>query len=211
MLRHSPDMVATIPVPRPPDTLMPGKTPPRIRHFRSVDSRLLAGAQPTIDEYVALAEFGVTTVIDLRTGATADPQLDDAHFLGRLGIEYVPLPLTDGHAPSPELLEGAFAAIARSPGRVYLHCAAGVGRTTSVEMAYRSRNGLDHGVRQQLAVGPPTIEQIWFVAGLREGRPSAVPCLVMILSRTLDAPRHAIGWLRGAATKTPSRKRHLAR
>jgi len=190
---------------------MADKTPALIRHFRPVDSRLLTGAQPTTDEYVALAGMGVTTVIDLRTGATNDPQSDDAAFLKTLGIEYVSLPLTDGHAPSPELLDDVFAAIDRSPGRVYLHCAAGVGRTASVEMAYRSRNGLDSSVLRQLAVGPPTIEQMWFVAGLREGRPSAVPWLVTIVSRALDAPRHAVGWLRAVATKITSRDREVAR
>jgi protein tyrosine phosphatase (PTP) superfamily phosphohydrolase (DUF442 family) len=190
---------------------MPNKKPPPIRHLRSVNDRLLAGAQPTPEEYVALADIGVTTVIDLRSGATNDPQSDDAAFLKTLGIEYVSLPLTDGHAPSPELLDDVFAAIDRSLGRVYLHCAAGVGRTASVEMAYRSRNGLEHGVLRQLTVGPPTIEQIWFVAGLREGRPSAVPCLVTIVSRALDAPRRAVGWLRAVATKTSSRNREVAR
>jgi protein tyrosine phosphatase (PTP) superfamily phosphohydrolase (DUF442 family) len=190
---------------------MPNVPHPQIRHLRAVDDQLIFGAQPTAADYVGLAEQGVRIVIDLRTGTTADPRLDDVEFLGSLGIEYVSLPLTDGHAPSPELLEEFFAAVEGSPGRVYVHCAAGVGRTTSVEMAYRSRFGLEHSVIQQLAVGPPTIEQIWFVAGLRNGQPTKVPALVAMASRALDAPRHAVGWVRAVAAKTTSRKRSAAR
>jgi protein tyrosine phosphatase (PTP) superfamily phosphohydrolase (DUF442 family) len=180
---------------------MPDVPHPPIRHLRAVDDHLVLGAQPTAADYVTLAEQGVRTVIDLRTGTIADPRFDDAEFLGSLGIGYVSLPLTDGHAPSSELLEEFFAAVEASPGRVYAHCAAGVGRTTSVEMAYRSRFGLEHSVMQQLAVGPPTIEQIWFVAGLRSKQPATVPAVVAILSRALDAPRHAVGWIRGVSRK----------
>ena len=129
---------------------MPTTAPPPIRHFRAVDERLLAGAQPTLSDYRTLAASGVTTVIDLRTGSPIDPRVDDAEYLRDLGIEHIALPLTDGHAPSGELLDRFFAAVDRAPGPVYVHCAAGVGRTTSLEMAYRSRLGMEHGVRQQL-------------------------------------------------------------
>jgi protein tyrosine phosphatase (PTP) superfamily phosphohydrolase (DUF442 family) len=190
---------------------MPDVSHPAIRHLRAVDDHLVLGAQPTAADYVALAEQGVHIVIDLRTGTIADPRFDDAEFLGSLGIGYVSLPLTDGHAPSPELLEEFFTAVEASPGREYVHCAAGVGRTTSVEMAYRSRFGLEHSVMQQLAVGPPTIEQIWFVADLRSGQSTTVPAVVAVASRALDAPRHAVGWVRAMAAKTTSRKRFPAR
>ena len=190
---------------------MPKVPHPPIRHLRAVDDQLVLGAQPTAADYVALADQGVRTVIDLRAGTTAGPRVDDAEFLGSLGIEYASLPVTDGHAPSPELLEEFFTAVEASPGRAYVHCAAGVGRTTSIEMAYRNRLGMEHGVRQQLAVGPPTIEQIWFVASLRNRGPTTVPAVVNMTSRALDAPRHAVGWVRALAAKMPSRKRISAR
>ena len=190
---------------------MSDDAPPPIRHFRTVDDRLLAGGQPTVEDYRALAARGVTTVIDVRAGTTADPRRDDPAFLASLGIGDVWLPLTDGHAPSPELLQDVFSAIERSPGRVYLHCAAGVGRTTAIEMAYRSYTGLGHGVGLQLAIGPPSIEQIWFVWSLHDGQAPQVPCMVAALSRALDAPRRAIGWLRAFVGKTYSGKRRPAR
>lgn len=190
---------------------MPMIAPPPIRHFRAVNEQLLAGAQPSPSDYRILAAMGITTVIDLRSGSPIDPRPDDAEFLRHLGIEYIALPLTDGHAPSGELLDRFFASVDRAPGPVYVHCAAGVGRTTSIEMAYRSRLGMEHGVRQQLAVGPPTIEQIWFVASLGNGEPATVPSVVQMTSRALDSPRHVIGWLRAIAAKMSSRKRLPAR
>ena len=181
---------------------MSDDAPPPIRHFRRVDERLLAGGQPTAEDYRALASLGVTTVIDVRKGTTADPRRDDPAFLTSLGIDSVWLPLTDGHAPSPELLQDVFSAIEGSPGRVYLHCAAGVGRTTAIEMAYRSSTGQEHGVGRQLAIGPPSIEQIWFVWSLRDEQAPQVPCMVAALSRALDAPRRAMGWLRAYVGNT---------
>ena len=186
---------------------MTDETAPRIAHYRVVDDRLLAGAQPNQDEYVALADQGVTTVIDLRAGTRIDPNLDDAVFLADLGITYIPLPLPDGHAPSPELARTAIAQIQLAQGRVYLHCAAGVGRTTSVEMAYRAYSGMEHGVAQQLAVGPPSVEQLWFVSSLKRGSLRAVPPLVALLSRALYSPHYLLGRIRTLAAKATSRHR----
>ena len=160
---------------------------------------------------MALADMGVTTVIDLRAGTSIDPRMDDARFLQSLGIEYVSFPLPDGHAPSPDLVGALLSVIEQADGIVYLHCAAGVGRTTSVEMAYRANAGMDHGVARQLAVGPATIEQLWFVASLRSGRLRAVPTMLKLVSRALDSPRLLGGRLRHLVAKTSSRERTAAR
>ncbi len=139
----------------------------QIKNLREVDDRLLAGAQPTGDAFERLAARGVTTVVDPRTRVVGEPTLDDPDELAALGMEYVPLPLHDGHAPDAELIESFLAVMEESDGRVFVHCGGGVGRSTTVEMAYRAAVGLDEGVLAQLAIGPPTIEQVFFVSSSR--------------------------------------------
>jgi protein tyrosine phosphatase (PTP) superfamily phosphohydrolase (DUF442 family) len=169
----------------------------RIKNFREVDDRLLAGAQPTGDAFERLASMGVTTVVDLRTGLVGDPILDDPEALAALGIEYVALPLHDGHAPDAELIASFLAVMEEADGRVFVHCGGGVGRSTSVEMAYRAAVGLDEGVLAQLAIGPPTIEQVFFVSRLTMDRQEGVGGLVVAASRIVDTPRSVITWVRG--------------
>jgi protein tyrosine phosphatase (PTP) superfamily phosphohydrolase (DUF442 family) len=169
----------------------------QIKNFREVDDRLLAGAQPTGDAFERLAAMGVTTVVDLRTGVVGDPILDDPEELAALGIEYVAIPLRDGHAPDAEMIERFLAVMEQSKGRVYLHCGGGVGRSTSFEMAYRAAAGLDYGVPAQLAIGPPTVEQVYFVSRLGDDRQEGVGGLVVYASRVVDAPRSLLTWVRG--------------
>jgi protein tyrosine phosphatase (PTP) superfamily phosphohydrolase (DUF442 family) len=169
----------------------------QIKNFREVDDRLFAGAQPTGDAFERLAAMGVTTVVDLRTGVVGDPILDDPEELAALGIDYIALPLHDGHAPDAGLIETFLAVMEQSEGRVYLHCGGGVGRSTAVEMAYRAATGLDRGVLAQLAIGPPTIEQVYFVSRLSGDRQEGVGGLVVAASRIVDTPRALITWVRG--------------
>ncbi|GMQ84744.1 MAG: hypothetical protein BMS9Abin07_0308 [Acidimicrobiia bacterium] len=169
----------------------------QIMNFREVDDRLLVGAQPTGDAFERLAAMGVTTVVDLRTGAVGDPILDDPQELAALGIEYVAIPLDDGRAPDAEMIQRFLAVMEQSNGRVYLHCGGGVGRSTAFEMAYRAATGLDYGVPAQLAIGPPTIEQLYFVSRLSDDRQEGVGGPIVFASRAVDLPRALLTWLRG--------------
>ncbi|NIS37454.1 MAG: dual specificity protein phosphatase family protein, partial [Actinobacteria bacterium] len=67
------------------------------------------------------------------------------------------LPITDGHAPGPDEVEDLHAVTAAEPGITFLHCAAGVGRSTSLQMAYCARMDLPHTVHDQLAIGPASL------------------------------------------------------
>jgi hypothetical protein len=52
-------------------------------------------------------------------------------------------------------------------------------------------------VLEQLATGPPTIEQIWFVATLRPNHPEHhINPAVAVVSRVVDAPRAFYGWVK---------------
>jgi len=168
-----------------------------IRNFAEVDDRLWRGGAPDADGYRALAAAGVQTVVDLRA---EDDLVVDHELLRSLGITRVPLPMRDGQAPSRPLVERFLDIVQDSPGRVFVHCGAGVGRTGTMAAAYLVKSGQADPVealRRNLSVGPPSLEQLAFSAGLDGGvieRPSS---LLVALSRTLDAPRRIWVSLRG--------------
>jgi protein tyrosine phosphatase (PTP) superfamily phosphohydrolase (DUF442 family) len=165
-----------------------------IHNFRVVDSRLWRGAAPSSEGYESLAAAGARTVIDLRAEENI---LVDEDALRRLGLERVTIPMRDGQTPSPVQIERFLAAVAASPGPALVHCGAGVGRTGTMVAAYLVATGQTDewtALRRNLAVGPPSLEQLAFVAGLDDGdRPGA---LLVAVSRVLDAPRRIWSGLR---------------
>lgn len=169
---------------------------PGVTHLRMVDDRLLVGGQTTIEEYRELADHGVTLVIDARTGGRADQGEDDPEALARLGIDYAALPITDGRPPTPAQTRRFLQLVESADGRVFAHCGGGVGRSTSLAATYEAADGQDPSVAEQLAVGPPTIEQVWYVGTLDPGHPEhRVNPIVAVLSRIVDFPRTVWGWI----------------
>lgn len=168
---------------------------PAITHLRLVDDRLLVGGETTPEQYRELAERDVTLVIDARAGGAADTTTDDPQQLAELGLEYVSLRIPDGRAPTPAQIRRFLDAVAAADGRVFAHCGGGVGRSTSLAAAYEAAEGQDPSVLEQLAVGPPTIEQIWYVATLRPGHPEHhINPAIAVVSRIIDGPRTLYGW-----------------
>lgn len=161
-----------------------------IHNFEAVDAQLWRGGAPGRADYEALVAAGVTTVVDLR--AEENLQVPTA-LLEELGIERVAIPIRDGQAPTPAQVDRFLAAVASSHGPVYVHCGAGVGRTGTMVAAYRVRNGESpvDAVRHNLAIGPPSLEQIAFAASLSGGSVQRTNGLVVAVSRTLDAPRRS--------------------
>lgn len=161
-----------------------------IKNFAQVDDRLWRGAAPTAAGLEALAANGVTTVIDLR--AEEDLYVDEA-LLSRLGLHRVHLPMRDGQSPTDAQVARFLDAVAASDGRTFVHCGAGVGRTGTMSAAYLVGTGQaspSEAVRRNLSVGPPSLEQLAFSAGLGAGGAVARPGSLMVaISRTLDAPR----------------------
>lgn len=160
-----------------------------IDNFAQVDERLWRGAAPTAAGYESLAVHGVTTVIDLR--AEEDLHVDES-LLGRLGINRVHLPMRDGQAPTEALVSRFLATVEGSPGRVFVHCGAGVGRTGTMSAAYLVATGQaspSQALKRNLSVGPPSLEQLAFSAGLGGGSVNKPAPLMVAISRTLDAPR----------------------
>lgn len=168
-----------------------------IKNLDIVDDHLWRGAAPGRAGYEALAANGVVTIVDLR--AEEDIKVDEDH-LRELGINRVHLPVRDGQAPTASQVDAFLDVVRSSDGRVYVHCGAGVGRTGTMAAAYLVDAGKANGVeavRRNLAVGPPSLEQVVF--GLRGAKKPPAP--VVALSRTLDAPRRLLVNVRGSYTK----------
>jgi uncharacterized protein (TIGR01244 family) len=169
---------------------------PDITNLRVVDDRLLIGGETSPEQYRDLAERNVTLVIDTRTGGGADASSDDPRQLAELGLDYVALPIHDGRAPTPAQIRRFLDLVETADGRVFAHCGGGVGRSTSLAAAYEAAQGEDPSVLEQLATGPPTIEQIWFVSTLRPNDPDhGISPAVAVVSRVVDAPRGLYGWI----------------
>lgn len=160
-----------------------------IRNFETVDAKLWRGGAPGSDDYRALAAAGVTTVVDLR--AEEDLRIPD-DLLAELGLTRVAIPVRDGQTPTDVQVQQFLDAVEGSEGAVYLHCGAGVGRTGTMAAVYRVSLG-DGGwnaMRANLAVGPPSLEQLAYAASLDTGEAPRRPNVALVaVSRTLDAPR----------------------
>jgi protein tyrosine phosphatase (PTP) superfamily phosphohydrolase (DUF442 family) len=167
---------------------------PGIANLRMVDDHLLVGSQPSVDDYRALAARSVTLVIDLRAGS--GPGRDDEAQLATLGVRYARVPIVDGRAPTPAQARRFLELVESADGRVYAHCGGGVGRSTTIAASYLAAKGEHPSLLEQLATGPPTLEQVWYVATLDAGKPEhGINPAIAIVSRTVDMPRTAFNYL----------------
>ncbi len=162
-----------------------------VDNFQAVDERVWRGAAPTADGYRSLAAAGVATIVDLRAEDGVEAREREVEALG---MRYVHIPIRDGQTPNSEQVAAFLGAVEAAPGPVFLHCGAGVGRTGAMAGAYlvgRGEGDPTVALRRNLAVGPPSLEQIAFVNRL-DGedldRPGPV---VTAASRLIDFPRRA--------------------
>ena len=169
------------------------EAPEGIRNFAVVDEDVWRGAAPGAEGYQSLAARGVTTIVDLR--AEDDIHVDD-DALADLGLKRVAIPIRDGQAPSADKVQRFLDAVEDSEGITFVHCGAGVGRTGTMAGSYLVAKGSSprEALQRNLAVGPPSLEQVAFVADLDGGRTSKPAAALVAVSRVLDAPRRL--WVR---------------
>ena len=159
-----------------------------ISNFTAVDGHVWRGGAPSEVGYRNLAAAGVTTIVDLRAEDGLEP---DSRMVTDLGMRLVSIPIRDGQAPSADKVAQFLAATRESGGTVFVHCGAGVGRTGTMVGAYlvESHVGGVTAVRRNLAVGPPSLEQLAFVVGLDADDIDRPGPVLTAVSRVLDAPR----------------------
>lgn len=164
-----------------------------IRNIAVVDDEVWRGGAPSDAEYRALADAGVEVVVDLR----AEDDAPESHAAARAaGLWVVHLPVRDGQPPSFEQIRRFQGVVAAVESPVYVHCGAGVGRTGAMVGAYLLRSGQasrPEAVARNLAVGPPTLEQLAFVG---TGALEHPPWPLVAVSRVADAPRRLWATLR---------------
>src|SRR5688500_9855947 len=108
----------------------------KIANFGQMDDRFYRGAQPTADDYKALKELGINTVIDLRK----DSEAYSKSTVESLGMKYVNIPMTGWTTKDSSVAEFLKTINGPASGKVYVHCAAGKHRTGLVGAIYRLEN-----------------------------------------------------------------------
>jgi protein-tyrosine phosphatase len=167
-----------------------------VNHFQPVDSdgRLWRGSAPSPAGYRALAGMGITTVVDLRAEHMGAAELAEP---GDAGLNVVRLPIRDGQTPSPKQVQRFLDVVSSASGPVFVHCGAGVGRTGAMVAAYLVKTGEEspsQAVRRNLAVGPPSIEQIYYGLNVSPAKAEQPPLPVLVVSRLVDAPRRIMSY-----------------
>ena len=106
----------------------------KIKNFGQMDDRFYRGARPEAEDYKALAELGIKTIIDLTDNSREyeQPAVEAA------GLRYINIPMVDKSYPSMTQVN-EFLKVVDDPetGKFYVHCAGGRHRTGVVGAVYR--------------------------------------------------------------------------
>src|SRR5215813_11206393 len=82
----------------------------KIKNFGQMDDRFYRGARPKIEDYPALAELGIKTIIDL----TDNSKEYEQPAVERAGLRYVNIPMEDKSRPTMEQVN-AFLKVVNDP------------------------------------------------------------------------------------------------
>jgi protein tyrosine/serine phosphatase len=106
----------------------------KIKNFGQMDDRFFRGARPDVDDYAALAELGVQTIIDL----TDNSRQYEEPAVKAAGLRYINIPMEDKSYPSMDQIN-QFLKVVDDPatGKFFVHCAGGRHRTGVVGAVYR--------------------------------------------------------------------------
>ena len=106
----------------------------KIKNFGQMDDRFFRGARPNNEDYRALAQLGVRTIIDLTDNSREyeQPAVEAA------GLRYVNIPMEDKSYPRTDQVN-QFLKIVNDPatGKFFVHCAGGRHRTGVMGAVYR--------------------------------------------------------------------------
>jgi protein tyrosine/serine phosphatase len=106
----------------------------KIKNFGQMDDRFYRGARPQDEDFKALADLGVKTIIDLTDNSRAQEQ----PAAEAAGLRYVNIPMEDKSYPSMEQVNQFLKVIDDpSTGKFFVHCAGGRHRTGVMGAVYR--------------------------------------------------------------------------
>jgi protein tyrosine/serine phosphatase len=134
----------------------------KIKNFGQMDERFFRGARPKDEDYQALAQLGVKTIIDLTDNSREyeQPAVEAA------GLRYVNIPMEDKSYPSMDQVN-QFLKVVDDPatGKFFVHCAGGRHRTGVMGAVYRF-NHSNWSLQQALS----EMDQYQFNSGYGHGK-----------------------------------------
>lgn len=114
----------------------------QIKNFGQMDTNYFRGGQPKKEDYKALSDLGIATVVDLRN----DPTDYEKSSVEALGMKYVNIPMDDAEYPS-EATIAKFLEVINDPanGKMFVHCKGGKHRAGVTGAVYRfTKYGWDY-------------------------------------------------------------------
>lgn len=98
--------------------------PPGVRNYTRVDATFACGGATKVEAFPALKQDGFASVINLRTAAEPDANLEgEAKAAREAGLTYIHIPFTTS-APDPGVVETFLKAVTdRANQPAYIHCA----------------------------------------------------------------------------------------
>src|SRR5437763_8537532 len=134
----------------------------KIKNFGQMDDRFYRGARPQNEDFKALANLGVKTIIDL----TDNSRQYEQPAAEAAGLRYINIAMEDKSYPSMEQVK-QFLKVVDDPstGKFFVHCAGGRHRTGVMGAVYRFTH--DHwNLDQALA----EMDQYEFGSGFGHGK-----------------------------------------
>ena len=113
-----------------------------VKNFGQMDTNYYRGGQPKKDEYKALADLGINTIVDLRN----DPEVYEKPTAESLGMKYINIPMDDAEYPSDAAI-AKFIEVINDPanGKMFVHCKGGKHRAGVTGAVYRfTKYGWDY-------------------------------------------------------------------
>ena len=134
----------------------------KIKNFGQMDDRFYRGSRPKDEDYAALAELGITTVIDL----TDNSREYEQPAAERAGLHYINIPMEDKSYPLMDQVN-EFMKVVNDPatGKFFVHCAGGRHRTGVMGAVYRFNH--DHWTLDQALA---EMDQYEFGSGYGHGK-----------------------------------------
>jgi tyrosine-protein phosphatase SIW14 len=114
----------------------------KIKNFGQMDTNYFRGGQPKKEDYKALSELGINTIVDLRN----DPTDYEKPAAEAVGMKYINIPMDDAEYPS-EASIAKFLSVINDPanGKMFVHCKGGKHRAGVTGAVYRfTKYGWDY-------------------------------------------------------------------